>query len=150
MQLWYFCFPWEKNVSHSFTEIISPITHQITYNVYIHSGFMPNPILTPTQIAMQEMIYEISRAIILLNIIDLPTSIFGWILAGQHDDARMSISLAITAVRHGAYCLNYTRVESLLKTVVDGQERVCGARVRNTLTGKIFYIFKIICVIDKV
>lgn len=59
-----------------------------------------------------------------------------FLFSGQHDDARMAISLAITAIRHGAYCLNYTRVESLLKTCVDGNESICGARVRNTLTGR--------------
>ncbi|CAG5128768.1 unnamed protein product [Candidula unifasciata] len=66
---------------------------------------------------------------------------------GQHDDARMAVSLAITAVRHGAYCLNYTRVESLLKTVVDGKEQICGAHVRNTLTGEEYNI-RAKCVIN--
>uniref|UniRef100_A0A0B7B8B2 glycerol-3-phosphate dehydrogenase n=3 Tax=Arion vulgaris TaxID=1028688 RepID=A0A0B7B8B2_9EUPU len=66
---------------------------------------------------------------------------------GQHDDARMAISLAVTAIRYGAQCLNYTRVESLLKTHVDGEERVCGARVRNTLTGEEYNI-RAKCVIN--
>ena len=47
----------------------------------------------------------------------------------------MAVSLAITAVRHGAYCLNYTKTLDLIKTEVDGEEKVCGARVVNTLTG---------------
>lgn len=55
---------------------------------------------------------------------------------GQHDDARMAVSLAITAVRHGAFCLNYTKVDSLIKTCIDGKERICGAKVINTLTGE--------------
>ncbi|KAH9495577.1 glycerol-3-phosphate dehydrogenase [Bulinus truncatus] len=66
---------------------------------------------------------------------------------GMHDDARMAISLALTAVRHGAYCLNYTNCEELLKTCVDGVEKVYGARVRNTLTGE-EYCIKAKCVIN--
>ncbi|XP_059169432.1 glycerol-3-phosphate dehydrogenase, mitochondrial-like isoform X2 [Physella acuta] len=66
---------------------------------------------------------------------------------GQHDDARMAVSLAITAVRHGAYCLNYTKCEKLLTTCVDGKEKVCGALVRNTLTGEEYEI-KAKCVIN--
>lgn len=34
---------------------------------------------------------------------------------GQFDDSRMAISLAQTAVDHGAICLNYVKVESFLK-----------------------------------
>lgn len=66
---------------------------------------------------------------------------------GQHDDARMAVSMAITAVRHGAYCLNYTKCESLITSCVDGEERVTGARVRNTLTGE-EYCINAKCVIN--
>ena len=48
----------------------------------------------------------------------------------------MSLALAITAVRHGAFCLNYTKVQCLLKTCVNGQQQVCGAKVVNTITGQ--------------
>ena len=34
---------------------------------------------------------------------------------GQFDDARLAISLAETAVEHGAVCLNYVKVDKLLK-----------------------------------
>ncbi|CAG5126075.1 unnamed protein product [Candidula unifasciata] len=66
---------------------------------------------------------------------------------GQHDDARMAVSLAITAVRHGALCLNYTRVESLIKTCIDGKDQICGAKVINTLTGE-EYTIRAKCVIN--
>ncbi|XP_012945829.2 glycerol-3-phosphate dehydrogenase, mitochondrial [Aplysia californica] len=66
---------------------------------------------------------------------------------GQHDDARMALSLAITAVRHGAFCLNYTKTLRLLKTSVGGKEQVCGARVLNTLTGE-EYDIRAKCVIN--
>ncbi|GFN82940.1 glycerol-3-phosphate dehydrogenase [Plakobranchus ocellatus] len=66
---------------------------------------------------------------------------------GQHDDARMSIALAITAVRYGAYCLNYTKVESLLKTCINGKQQICGAKVVNRLTGE-EYTIRAKCVIN--
>lgn len=56
---------------------------------------------------------------------------------GQHDDARMNVALAITAVRYGASVSNYVEVVNINKTVdVNGNERVCGARVKDSLTGK--------------
>ncbi|GFS27195.1 glycerol-3-phosphate dehydrogenase [Elysia marginata] len=66
---------------------------------------------------------------------------------GQHDDARMSLALAITAIRHGAFCLNYTKVQSLLKTCVNGKQQVCGAKVINTITGE-EYTIRAKCVIN--
>jgi len=55
---------------------------------------------------------------------------------GSHNDARMNISIAITAARHGATIANHVKVEDLIKT--DGV--VSGARVRNQLTGEEFTI----------
>jgi len=55
---------------------------------------------------------------------------------GMHNDARMNISIAITAARHGATIANHVKVEELIKT--DGV--VSGARVRNQLTGEEFSI----------
>ncbi|KAI8775863.1 glycerol-3-phosphate dehydrogenase, mitochondrial-like isoform X1 [Biomphalaria glabrata] len=66
---------------------------------------------------------------------------------GMHDDARMAISLALTAIRHGAYCLNYTECKELIKTCENGVEKISGARVRNTLTGE-EYCIKAKCVIN--
>ena len=45
---------------------------------------------------------------------------------GSHNDARMNLSLAITAARHGATIANHVKVVSLVKE--DGLVR--GARVR--------------------
>lgn len=67
---------------------------------------------------------------------------------GQHDDARMNVALAITAVRYGASVSNYVEVVNINKTVdVDGNERVCGARVKDSLTGKEWDI-KAKCVVN--
>lgn len=50
---------------------------------------------------------------------------------GQFDDARLAISIARTAVAHGAIVLNYFPVAGLLKM----QDKVCGVWVKDTLTG---------------
>ena len=42
---------------------------------------------------------------------------------GQFDDARLAITLALTARDEGAVCLNYAKVKSLLK---DSGGRICG------------------------
>ena len=57
-------------------------------------------------------------------------------ITGQQDDSRMAVSMAITAIRHGAYCLNYTKTIELIKSNVSGEERVVGAKVLNTLTSR--------------
>ncbi|XP_071101701.1 glycerol-3-phosphate dehydrogenase, mitochondrial-like isoform X2 [Haliotis cracherodii] len=67
---------------------------------------------------------------------------------GQHDDARMNISLAMTAVRMGGALTNHTEVVHLLKTMDgEGKETVCGAHVKDLITGKEFDI-KAKCVIN--
>ncbi|XP_004345777.2 glycerol-3-phosphate dehydrogenase 2 [Capsaspora owczarzaki ATCC 30864] len=56
---------------------------------------------------------------------------------GQHNDARMNISIALTAAERGATVANHVEVQSLLKEIdpSTGKERVCGATVRDTITG---------------
>ncbi|GAA54117.1 glycerol-3-phosphate dehydrogenase [Clonorchis sinensis] len=83
---------------------------------------------------------------------------------GQHEDARMCLSLALTAVRYNAAIANYVEVLELTKgrpyhslaasTTQIGQlnlekqpEVVTGARVRDRLTGKEFVI-RARCVIN--
>jgi len=39
----------------------------------------------------------------------------GVVLIGQHNDARMNLAIALTAVRHGASVANHMEVVSLLK-----------------------------------
>jgi len=51
---------------------------------------------------------------------------------GQFDDARLAISIAQTAVQHGAVVLNYFPVTGLLKM----QQNVCGVWVKDSQTGK--------------
>jgi len=51
---------------------------------------------------------------------------------GSHNDARMNISIAITATRHGATIANHVKVMDLIKT--DG--KVSGAKVRDEITGE--------------
>lgn len=60
---------------------------------------------------------------------------------GSHNDARMNISIVLTAARMGATIANHLRVTSLLKSAdSEGQTKVCGARVRDELTGREFDI----------
>lgn len=57
---------------------------------------------------------------------------------GQHNDSRMNMSLVMTAVQHGAVAANYTEVVALHKKPSPehgGEERICGARVRDHFTG---------------
>lgn len=58
--------------------------------------------------------------------------------AGQHNDARMNLAIALTAARYGAATANYMEVLSLLKRTDPhtGRERVSGARCRDVLTGR--------------
>ena len=51
---------------------------------------------------------------------------------GQFDDARLAISMAQTAAKHGAVLLNYFPVTGLLKI----QQQVCGVWVKDYFTGK--------------
>jgi len=54
-------------------------------------------------------------------------------VTGQHDDARMCIAIALTAVRFGANVANHTEVLQLNKNTSDG--KLCGARVKDRITG---------------
>jgi len=63
---------------------------------------------------------------------------------GQFDDARMAISLAQTAVDHGAVCLNYLQVISLSK---DTNGKINGVCAQDICTGDTFYV-KAKCVIN--
>nr|CAD7437885.1 unnamed protein product [Timema bartmani] len=56
---------------------------------------------------------------------------------GQMDDARMNLAVALTATRHGATVANHVKVLALHKVKEqDGSEKLCGARVKDELTGK--------------
>ena len=63
---------------------------------------------------------------------------------GQQDDARMCISIALTAAKYGATVLNHTKVVSLIKENLEKKvgdetkkvEVVTGAVVKNVLTGE--------------
>ncbi|CAG8577279.1 8650_t:CDS:2 [Diversispora eburnea] len=52
---------------------------------------------------------------------------------GQHNDARMNVALALTAVSRGAVVANHVEVLNLLK---DDQGKLKGAHVRDNLTGE--------------
>lgn len=54
-------------------------------------------------------------------------------IAGQQDDARMNLAIALTATRHGATVANHVRVLKLYK---DDKKQLCGAALRDELTGK--------------
>ncbi len=52
---------------------------------------------------------------------------------GQFDDARMAVTLAQTGVDHGAVCLNYMKVEKLVK---NEEGKLTGVIAKNQLTGE--------------
>jgi len=56
-------------------------------------------------------------------------------VTGQHDDARMCIAIALTAIRHGANIANHTEVLELNKQTLDGKLVLSGAKVKDRLTG---------------
>nr|CAB3250536.1 glycerol-3-phosphate dehydrogenase, mitochondrial [Phallusia mammillata] len=59
---------------------------------------------------------------------------------GQHNDARMNLAIGLTAARQGACVANHTEVLKLLKRTdpKTGEEKLCGATVRDNMTGKVF------------
>ncbi|KAJ1971238.1 mitochondrial glycerol-3-phosphate dehydrogenase [Dimargaris xerosporica] len=58
---------------------------------------------------------------------------------GQHNDSRMNVAIALTAISYGAVVANHAEVTSLIKEPEDGQEPVVrGAMVRDQLTGQEF------------
>ncbi|VDK53061.1 unnamed protein product [Anisakis simplex] len=52
---------------------------------------------------------------------------------GQHNDARMNLSIILSAIRHGAKAVNHTKVTQLLK---NAEGKLCGAHVKDLLTGQ--------------
>jgi len=56
---------------------------------------------------------------------------------GQHNDARMNLAIVLSAIRKGAQCANHVAVTELLKRSdpESGKSVVCGAKVRDMLTG---------------
>ncbi|XP_064183426.1 glycerol-3-phosphate dehydrogenase, mitochondrial isoform X1 [Anguilla rostrata] len=68
---------------------------------------------------------------------------------GQHNDARMNLSIALTVARYGAAIANYTEVVHLLKKTdpQTGKEKVCGAHCRDVITGQEFDV-RAKCVIN--
>ena len=56
---------------------------------------------------------------------------------GTFDDARLALNLAQTAVEHGATCLNYMKVTSLIK---NKEDKIQGLVLTDQLTGKIFSV----------
>lgn len=68
---------------------------------------------------------------------------------GQHNDARMNLSIALTAARHGTVTANYTEVLQLLKNrdPNTGKQTICGARCRDVITGEEFDV-RAKCVIN--
>ena len=59
------------------------------------------------------------------------------VFTGQHDDARMNLSIAISAIRMGGSLVNYTEAVELTKAKDEnGKEIVSGAKIRDRITGK--------------
>ena len=55
---------------------------------------------------------------------------------GQFNDARMNISVALTAYEHGALLLNHAKIIDLLKN----NEKTVGVKVQDQLSNEVFYI----------
>ncbi|KAG5976406.1 hypothetical protein E4U58_004354 [Claviceps cyperi] len=51
---------------------------------------------------------------------------------GQHNDSRMNVSLALTAMLYGATLLNHVEVTALEK---DANGKICGAKVKDVIAG---------------
>ncbi|CAG0882210.1 unnamed protein product [Darwinula stevensoni] len=67
---------------------------------------------------------------------------------GSHNDSRMNLTIALTAIRLGAVASNYVTVEGVLKAMAeDGKEYVSGAKVKDELTGETWEV-KAKCVIN--
>lgn len=52
---------------------------------------------------------------------------------GAHNDSRMNVSIAMTAALFGATIINHAEVTGLIK---DANGRVCGAKVRDVISGR--------------
>lgn len=67
---------------------------------------------------------------------------------GAHNDSRMNVAIALTAIQHGAVVANHVEVVELLKTPRTtllgrhgfGKDQLYAARVRDTLTGETWII----------
>ncbi|XP_052812932.1 glycerol-3-phosphate dehydrogenase, mitochondrial-like isoform X2 [Mya arenaria] len=67
---------------------------------------------------------------------------------GQHDDARMCLSIAISTARFGGTIANYTELVELYRSKdADGNDVVTGARLKDRLTEKEFDV-KAKCVVN--
>lgn len=64
---------------------------------------------------------------------------------GAHNDARMCLSIALSAARKGAFVANHIAVTSLIKDI--NNEKICAARVKDQLSGKEFNI-KAKCIVN--
>lgn len=65
---------------------------------------------------------------------------------GAHNDARMCLSIALTAARRGALVANHVAVTGLVKDA-QNDDKICGARVRDQLNGQEWTI-KAKCVVN--
>uniref|UniRef100_A0A5S6Q981 glycerol-3-phosphate dehydrogenase n=1 Tax=Trichuris muris TaxID=70415 RepID=A0A5S6Q981_TRIMR len=59
---------------------------------------------------------------------------------GQHNDARMNLSLILTAIRYGAKCANHVEVVNLTYSSDGANRRVAGVIAKDRLTGKEMHI----------
>lgn len=66
---------------------------------------------------------------------------------GQQDDARMNLSVALTAARQGATVVNHVEVTELLKKRENGKDVLCGVKVKDTISNKEWSV-KAKCIIN--
>lgn len=53
----------------------------------------------------------------------------------------MNVAIALTAIDKGAVVANYVEVTDLLKKEVDGNSKICGAVVKDGLSGDTWKIY---------
>lgn len=60
---------------------------------------------------------------------------------GQHNDARMNLSIALSAIKHGATLVNHVMVTGLTKMKnCDDEDQICGVHCVDILTGEEFNV----------
>lgn len=62
------------------------------------------------------------------------------LILGQHDDAGMGLSVALTAANLGACVTNHVEVTQLVKDGLGDEGQIAGCKVRDTLNGEEFEV----------
>mmetsp|Transcript_14982 Transcript_14982/g.20953 ORF Transcript_14982/g.20953 Transcript_14982/m.20953 type:complete len:640 (+) Transcript_14982:107-2026(+) len=105
---------------------------------YYYVGLKMYDLLAGTQNLQWSRFYDKTESIRQFPVLQ-PNSLKGTVVYydGQMNDSRMNVSIALTAAAHGAAVANHLEVVHLLK---DSNDKVCGAHVKDNLSGSEFDI----------